>query len=122
MLPLARCCWYYAMLHFLLLFVFVGVVMVTLLSAPSPALQLPAGSLGGAWSVCYLRLLGSGWCELAGVPFSAASATVERLQSMGATRVSVASASSALCVVRFQAQRSIVLELSGSFPSASKVS
>ena len=91
-------------------------------SSPAPSVQLPAAMPSGAWSCCFLRLSGSGWAELAGVPCSYAEPTIVKLQSMGATRVSVASTGSALCVVRFQARRSVVLELSAAFPSASKVS
>ncbi|NJK28786.1 MAG: hypothetical protein HC851_24820 [Acaryochloris sp. RU_4_1] len=95
--------------------------MLTLVRSPGSAVQLPASSLTGTWACCHLRLLGSGWCELAGVPVGSAEATVARLQSLGASRVSLTSGS-ALCVVRFQAKRSVVFQLSGAFPSASKVS
>lgn len=65
-----------------------GVTMLTLLSSPAPTVQLPQQLAGGAWSCCHLRLLGSGWAELAGVPCPSAAATVERLQALGAGQVS----------------------------------
>jgi hypothetical protein len=105
----------------LLLLLFVGVIMLSLLQSPAPTVQLPTQVAGGAWACCYLRLLGSGWAELAGVPCPAAAATVERLQGLGAGRVSIAGSGSQLCVIRFQAQRSVLLQLSASFPSACRV-
>jgi hypothetical protein len=98
-----------------------GVIMLTLLSSPAPTVQLPQQLAGGAWSCCHLRLLGSGWAELAGVPCPAAAATVERLQALGAGRVSIAGSGSQLCVIRFQAKRSVLHQLSASFPSACRV-
>lgn len=106
------------MLFFLL--IFIGAIMLSLLTSLAPAVQLPAQVPGGSWACCHLRLLGKGWAELAGVPSQSAAATVERLQGLGAGRVSIAG-SGALCVIRFQAQRSVLLQLSASFPSACKV-
>ena len=106
---------------FFVLLLVAGVTMFSLLRTPAPVVQLPTQLMGGAWSCCYLRLLGSGWAELAGVPCPSASATVERLQGLGASRVSIAGSGAQLCVIRFQAQRSVLLQLSGAFPSACKV-
>ncbi|NCJ07411.1 hypothetical protein GS597_13010 [Synechococcales cyanobacterium C] len=95
--------------------------MLSLLQSPAPVVQLPTQLAAGAWSCCHLRLLGSGWAELAGVPFPSAAATVERLQGLGASRVSIAGSGTQLCVIRFQAQRSVLLQLSAKFPSACRV-
>lgn len=95
--------------------------MLTLLRSPAPSVQLPSAMPSGSWSCCFLRLSGSGWAELAGVPVASVDPAVAKLQAMGASRVSVVSSGAQLCVIRFQAQRSVLLELSNAFPSACRV-
>lgn len=90
-------------------------------SSKTVSYQLPAEMPEGIWSVCHLRILGSGWAELAGVPIPCTKATVTRLQELGAGRVSIANSGNRLCVVRFQAKQGVLEQLSTSFPSACKV-
>lgn len=111
----------FAMLLQFVLFLFLGVTMLTLLCSPAPSVQLPAVMPSGLWSCCFLQLSGSGWAELAGVPVAFSGSAVAKLQAMGASRVSVASSGTQLCVIRFQAQRSVLLDLSIAFPSACRV-
>ena len=110
------------MLLTLTLGAFIMLALIGFTSSQSqPSVQLATERPSGPWGVCHLRLLGKGWAELAGVPSNSTGATVARLQSLGASRVTVASQGSTLAVVRFQAKRSVLFGLSAKFPACSKV-